>query len=83
MAVLPHIQVTGLLCISFTFFSVHHYNHPPNQHCTILAAQKISNKVSNNERFELFVAVTIKNAVSWDVMPCGSCKNQRFGGMFF
>jgi hypothetical protein len=20
------------------------------------------------------------NIVSWDVTPCGSCKNQRFGG---
>jgi hypothetical protein len=20
------------------------------------------------------------NAVFWDVMPCGSCKNRRFGG---
>jgi hypothetical protein len=23
---------------------------------------------------------TIKNAVLWDVTPCGSCKNRRFGG---
>jgi hypothetical protein len=22
----------------------------------------------------------MKYAVFWDVMPCGSCKNQRFGG---
>jgi hypothetical protein len=22
----------------------------------------------------------IKNAIFWDVMPCGSCKNHRFGG---
>jgi hypothetical protein len=31
-------------------------------------------------RFELFTAVTIKNTVFWDVRPCGSCKNRRFGG---
>jgi hypothetical protein len=31
-------------------------------------------------RFEVFVAVTMKNGVFWDVMPCGSCKNSRFGG---
>jgi hypothetical protein len=24
--------------------------------------------------------VIMKNDVSWDVTPCGSCKNQRFGG---
>jgi hypothetical protein len=29
----------------------------------------------NFVRFEVFMAVTMKNAVFWDVMPCGSCKN--------
>jgi hypothetical protein len=24
----------------------------------------------------------MKNAVFWDVTPCGSCKNQHFGGMY-
>jgi hypothetical protein len=32
-------------------------------------------------RFEVFTAVTMKNGVFWDVMPCGFCKNRRFGGM--
>jgi hypothetical protein len=31
-------------------------------------------------RFEVFTAVTMKNAVFWCVTPCGSCKNRRFGG---
>jgi hypothetical protein len=31
-------------------------------------------------RFDVFTAVTMKNGVFWDVMPCGSCKNRRFGG---
>jgi hypothetical protein len=31
-------------------------------------------------RFEVFPAVTMKNGVFWDVTPCGSCKNRRFGG---
>jgi hypothetical protein len=31
-------------------------------------------------RFEVFTAVTMKNGVFKDVMPCGSCKNRRFGG---
>jgi hypothetical protein len=31
-------------------------------------------------RFEVFTAVTTKNGVFWDVTPCGSCKNRRFGG---
>jgi hypothetical protein len=31
-------------------------------------------------RFEVFMAVTMKNGVFWDVTPCGSCKNRHFGG---
>jgi hypothetical protein len=34
----------------------------------------------NSVRFEVFTSVTMKNAIFWDVTPCGSCKNQRFGG---
>jgi hypothetical protein len=33
-------------------------------------------------RFELFTVVTMKNAIFWDVMPCGCCKNQLFGGTY-
>jgi hypothetical protein len=35
---------------------------------------------SNYVRFEVSTAVTMKNAVFWEVTPCGSCKNRRFGG---
>jgi hypothetical protein len=31
-------------------------------------------------KFEVFTAVTMKNGVFWDVTPCGSGKNRRFGG---
>jgi hypothetical protein len=31
-------------------------------------------------RFELFMAVDIKNGFFWDATPCGSCKNRLFGG---
>jgi hypothetical protein len=31
-------------------------------------------------KFEVFTAVTMKNGVFWDVTPCGSRKNRRFGG---
>jgi hypothetical protein len=33
-------------------------------------------------RFELSTAVTVKNVVFWNIAPCGSCKNQRFIGMY-
>jgi hypothetical protein len=32
--------------------------------------------------FEVFTAVTMKNAVFWDVMPYGCYKNRRFGGTY-
>jgi hypothetical protein len=28
------------------------------------------------------MAVTMKNAVLWDVMLCGSCKKRHFGGTY-
>jgi hypothetical protein len=40
----------------------------------------VSNHV--NVRFEVFTAVIMKNAVFWDVAPCRSCVNRRFGGIF-
>jgi hypothetical protein len=33
-------------------------------------------------RFEVFSAVTMKNAVFWDVVPCSSCANRYFGGTY-
>jgi hypothetical protein len=33
----------------------------------------------NDVRFEVFTAVTMKNAVFWDEMLCHSCKNRSFG----
>jgi hypothetical protein len=31
-------------------------------------------------RLEFFTAVIMQNGVFWDVTPCGSRKNRRFGG---
>jgi hypothetical protein len=41
----------------------------------------LSNKVVSF-RGKLFATnkLTLKNCVFWDVTPCGSCKNRRFGG---
>jgi hypothetical protein len=29
---------------------------------------------------EIFTTMTMKNAVFWELTPCDSCKNRRFGG---
>jgi hypothetical protein len=34
-------------------------------------------------RFEVFMAVTMKNAVFWDITLCGLCKNRCFRGLYF
>jgi hypothetical protein len=34
-------------------------------------------KAINIRRFEVFTAVTIKNAVFWEVTQCSSCRNRR------
>jgi hypothetical protein len=36
----------------------------------------------NYLRSEVFTAVTRKNTVFWDVAPCRSCLNRRFGGTY-
>jgi hypothetical protein len=38
--------------------------------------------VTSNVRFEVFTAMTMKNADFWDVTQCGSGKNRRFGGTY-
>jgi hypothetical protein len=54
-----------------------HPNRPPGPQTTIVTS-KITHVISllHYVRFEVFTAVTI----FWDVTPCGSCKNRRFGG---
>jgi hypothetical protein len=32
------------------------------------------------ESFEAFTGKTVKNAVFWEVTPCGTFKNRHFGG---
>jgi hypothetical protein len=54
----------------FVFYAVHSF----------VTALYQSPNIPNLVRFEVFTAVTMKNGVFWDVTPCGSCKNRRFGG---
>jgi hypothetical protein len=35
-----------------------------------------------NVRFEVFTALTMKNAIFWDVAPCRSCVNRCFRGTY-
>jgi hypothetical protein len=45
----------------------------------VLSKLLVYNSSYVHVRFEVFTAVTLKNGVFWDVTPCGSCKNRRFG----
>jgi hypothetical protein len=46
----------------------------------------VKNSKENNcsfcVRFEVFTAMTMKNAVCWDVGPCRYFVNRRFGGIY-
>jgi hypothetical protein len=48
----------------------------------VLSSFNIVENFNMNVRFEVFTAVSMKNAVFWDVAPCRSCVNRRFGGTY-
>jgi hypothetical protein len=48
----------------------------------VWSTQFFLRKVTTFVRFEVFTAVTMKNAVFWDVAPCRYCVNLRFGGTY-
>jgi hypothetical protein len=41
-----------------------------------------SKTCEGNVKFEVLTAVTMKSGVFWDVTPCSSSKNSRFGGTY-
>jgi heterodisulfide reductase subunit B len=45
--------------------------------CNIVDEIKEEEEVVVNEMRKMF---KLKNGVFWDFTPCGSCRNQRFGG---
>jgi hypothetical protein len=49
------------------------------QEPTALSSQNFGNNLID-VGFEVFTAVTMKNAILWDVEPCGFNINSRFGG---
>jgi hypothetical protein len=73
------LETTGMnqanLQTSITFCTGHH-------HKLMLRCRNPTVKMLTGIRFWVFTAVTMKNAVTWDTMPCGSCKNRRFGGTY-
>jgi hypothetical protein len=50
--------------------------------CTELCLGRLLHRVVKYVRSVVFTAVTMKNAIFWDVMPCGSCKNRHCGGTY-
>jgi hypothetical protein len=50
--------------------------------CATFSVEGINKICLKFERFEVFTAVTIKDAIFWNVAPCRSCVNRRFGGTY-
>jgi hypothetical protein len=46
----------------------------------VMIFKKTNEQKTTNVGFEVFTAVTLKNAVFWDVAPCSLCVNRCFGG---
>jgi hypothetical protein len=44
--------------------------------------EHINKGIQNQLRFKVFTAVTMKNAVFWDMVSCRSCVDRRFGGAY-
>jgi hypothetical protein len=74
-------HINGYAAAGVAAIRLSHWCVPGNERCayrgTLMGVHKIW---TVNVRFEVFTAVTMKNGVFWVVMPCGSCKNRRFGG---
>jgi hypothetical protein len=56
-------------------------------HCDLLRTQLQQSIINDaavivHVTFEVFTAVTLKNAIIWDVTPCCSHKNRRFGRIY-
>jgi hypothetical protein len=67
-------EISNFLCGKFRFDLS---NIPTKELCS---TEIVSESTVSLVRFEVFTVVIMKNAVSWDVTPCGSYKNRRFGG---
>jgi hypothetical protein len=51
--------------------------------CLNLLIVFIPGTIATYVRSEVFTAVTMKNAVFWDVAPCISCVNRRYIHVYF
>jgi hypothetical protein len=81
VGILVHVVQTGC--------AAHEFPHPVSNRscfpwkkrpdCDTGDFLPIAADVNNDPMFEVFTAVTMKNAVFLDVTPCGSCKNRRSG----
>jgi hypothetical protein len=54
------------------------YSRPPYARLPVYLRTAATLSINSlHVRFEVFTAVTMKNAVFWDVVPCSSCVNRR------
>jgi hypothetical protein len=50
---------------------------------TDVSEERVASIIRVKRLRELVNCASIENGVFWDVTPCGSCKNRRFGGTYF
>jgi hypothetical protein len=76
-----HLKISQICHKVYAFIHTLKYVHTYITKSTYTCISKMYSNVIL-ARFEVFMAVTMKNSVFWDVMPCGSCKNRRFRGTY-
>jgi hypothetical protein len=50
--------------------------------CRTRLCQNVTKELKSSVIFEVFTAVTMKNAVFWDVVPCRYSINRHFRGTY-
>jgi hypothetical protein len=65
---------------NYETFVLYSFLSLPNFQLQVFSSVPSSQTPSVYVKFEVFIAVTMKNTVFWDVAPCRSCLNRCFGG---
>jgi hypothetical protein len=74
-------RLTEIKLEMFALFGVPSGTSHVSLRCLLRILMNLSILKYNNEGFEVFTTVTMKNVVFWDVAQCRSCEiNRRFGG---
>jgi hypothetical protein len=74
------IEKSDLLMFHMEIITGYFTNYTNFMETSFLVQRTLSELLNNSIIIYGFVPFAMKNGVFWDVTPCGSCENRRFGG---